>query len=155
MSNPFVDSRGWPVVDRLLVDAFRHQVALAGDVPVWWGTAFPPADEVPDPLDPDPFRPPAGRVMRLPGGGINAEGYQDLWRIEVLTLGRTKPESDELTTGVRQFLADLDGEDWAGVGIDRVRENEGPGRIPDVDQDVRAVPTTWGVIVRRQPRLLL
>lgn len=153
MSNLFVDPQGWPVVDRLLVDAFRQQVLLDG-VTVWWGTSFPPIDDIPDPDDPDPFRPPAGRVMRLPGGGINPEGYEDLHRIEVLTLGRTRPESDALTAGVRQLLAELDGEDWAGVGIDRVREQEGPGRIPDVDQDVRAVPTTWGVLVRRQPRLL-
>jgi hypothetical protein len=142
VSNPFVDPRGWPVVDRLLVAAFRELVTLP-DADVWWGTAFP--DEVPYP---------AGRVIRLPGGGINPEGYEDLHRIEVLTLGRTRPESDALTAGVRQTLADLDGEDWSGVGIDRIREESGPGRVPDPNEDLRAVPTTWGVLVRRQPRLL-
>lgn len=152
MSSPYVNARGWPVVDRLLVDAFRQLVTVPGQT-VWWGTAFPSPDD-PPPAGQDPFGPPAGRVLRLPGGGINAEGYEDLHRIEVLTLGRTRPESDTLTAGVRQTLAELDGEDWAGVGIDRIREENGPGPIPDVDQDVRAVPTTWGVLVRRQPRLL-
>lgn len=145
--NPFLSPRGWPQVDKLLVDAFRQLVTLP-DATVWWGTAFP-APDAPAPAGEPPYQPPAGRVIRLPGGGKNPEAYEDLHRIEVLTLGRTKRESDDLTDAVRQVMSDLDAEEWAAVGIDRIREETGPGRIPDPDEDVRAVPTTWGVLVRR------
>lgn len=136
--NPFIDSRGWPVVDRLLAAAFTELVTIPGRTVVW-GTVLG-ADVVY----------PAGRVQRLPGGGINAEGYQDLVRVEVVSYGTDRPESDELTAGVRAVMAELNCGEYGGVGLDRVREDSGPGRIPDPNADLRAVPTVWSVTVRQQ-----
>lgn len=138
MSNPFVDARGWPVIDRLLADLFAEQVLLDGQ-PVWAGTALSDGQSFP-----------AIRVQRLPGGGINADAYQDVSRIEVATFGRTRPESDALTAQVRQLMADLSDDEYADVSVDSVVEESGPGRLPDPNEDLRAVPTTWSVTARRQ-----
>lgn len=137
--SPYLDDRGWPVIDRLLVAYFTATVALDDDVPVHWATALGTDVEFP-----------ACRVMRLPGGGINRDQYEDVSRIEVTTFGRTRQESDALTAQVRQGLADLDNDEFAGVGIDAIREENGPGRIPDPDEDLRAVPTVWSITARQQ-----
>ena len=155
----FVDERGWPIVDRLLADAFRQLVHLDG-VELWCGTDLRadtgPADDGlveqaerwgDEPLEEEL---PAIRVQRLPGGGINADGYEDLNRIEVISYGRTRSESDSLTAQIRGVMADLSDEEWAGVELDRIREDTGPGRIQDINRDVRAVPTVWRVTVRQQ-----
>lgn len=136
MSNLYLDSRGWPIVDRLLVAYLAERVTLPG-VSVAWGTVFG-EDR------------PAGRVQRLPGGGVNVDGYQDLSLIEIVTLGLDRPQSDDMTAQVRQAMADLSDDEYADVGIDTIRETAGPGRVPDPDPDVRAVPTTWAVPARRQ-----
>lgn len=142
--HPYVDARGWVLVDRLLVAYFTERVALDAGNPIRWATALVAADQ-----------PPMGRVMRLPGGGINRDGYQDLSRIEVTTWGRTRPESDQMTAQVRQLMADLDDEgEYADLSIDRCQEDLGPGRIPDVNEDVRAVPTVWSVVARKQYHLI-
>lgn len=142
-SHPYVDARGWVLVDRLLVALFTEQVALGDGATVTWATALTAATQ-----------PPMGRVMRLPGGGINRDGYQDLSRIEVTTWGRTRPESDTMTAQVRQLMADLDCGDYLDVSIDRIVEDLGPGRVPDVNEDLRAVPTVWSVTARQQPHLI-
>lgn len=160
--NEFVDERGWPIVDRLLADAFRELVHLDG-VELWCGTDLRadsdtgPDDERLDaesaerwgdePLEQEL---PAIRVQRLPGGGINVDGYEDLNRIEVVSYGRTRSESDSLTAQIRGVMDDLSDEEWSGVELDRIREDTGPGRIQDINRDVRAVPTVWIVIVRQQ-----
>lgn len=134
----YLDPRGWVLVDRLLVAAFRELIALPGKT-IYWGTVLD--DEVDFP---------AGRVQRLPGGGINADGYEDVSRIEVVTWGTDRPESDAMTAQVRTVLADLSDDEYGGVELDRIREDSGPGRIPDPNQDLRAIPTSWTVITRRQ-----
>lgn len=134
----FLDARGWPIVDRLLAAACREHVTLPGAT-VAWGTVLTKDQAFP-----------AARVQRLPGGGINSDGYQDVARIEITTYGTTREESDALTARVRQLMADLSDDEYAGVGLDRISEDSGPGRIPDPNEDVRAVPTNWSVVVRQQ-----
>lgn len=136
---PFIDARGWVLVDRLMVHLFAARVALADQAPVHCATVLT-----------DQHHWPAIRVERLPGGGINADGYQDVSRIQITTYGRTRPESDDLTAQVRQLMSDLSDDEYADVGIDRISEETGPGRIPDPDQDLRVVPTTWSVTARQQ-----
>lgn len=136
--HPYVDARRYPVVDRLLVAYFAANVGLADDTPVHWATALAADVEYP-----------AGRVMRLPGGGINSDHYQDTSRIEVTTWGRDRVESDALTAQVRQLMADLDCGDYLDISIDRVQEDLGPGRVPDPNEDLRAVPTVWSVVARQ------
>lgn len=138
MGNRFVDSQGWVVVDRLLADMFMTHVSVAGSQ-VYSGTT----------LNEDQTFP-AIRVQRLPGGGINADRYQDESRIEVVSWGLTRPQSDDLTAQVRQLMSDLDDGDYDNVSIDRVYETSGPGVIPDPNEELRAVPTTWSVTARRQ-----
>lgn len=138
LPNPFLDARGWPVMDRLLAAACREHVTLPGKS-VAWGTVL---------TDDQAF--PAGRVQRLPGGGINADGYEDVSRIEITTYGTSRAESDQLTAQVRQLMAELSDDEYAGVGFDRIREETGPGRIPDPNEDLRAVPTVYSVTARQQ-----
>lgn len=133
----YLDARGWPIIDRLLAAMFRDLVHVEGKT-VQVGTVITVEQW------------PAIRVQRLPGGGINADGFQDLSRIEVVTYAETRPESDLLTAQVRQLMADLSDDEYAGVGVDRIREETGPGRIPDPNEDLRAVPTTWVVVARQQ-----
>ena len=142
-ASTFLDSDGWPVVDRLLADAFRQLIAIPG-AEVYAGTRLNAETDIDQSLWP------AIRLQRLPGGGRGRDNYQDVCRIEVVTFGRTRPESDDLTAQVRRVMADLSDEEWAGVGLDRIGEDSGPGPIPDPNQDIRAVPTTWTVIVRQQ-----
>lgn len=142
-ASPYVDPRGWVLVDRLLVAYFTARVALGDAAFVTWRTALVAEDQAP-----------MGRVMRLPGGGINRDGFQDLSRIEITTFGRTRPESDDMTAQVRQLMADLDCDEYADIGIDTVREDLGPGRVPDVNEDVRAVPTVWSVTARKPYHLI-
>ncbi len=140
----FLDARGWPVIDRLLADRFQAAVTIPGKT-VRVGTVL-----VDDGTEPPDSLFPAIRVQRLPGGGINADGYEDVSRIEITTWGTTRPESDALTAQVRAAMHDLSNDEWAGVGLDRIREETGPGRIPDPNQDLRAVPTVWVVVARQQ-----
>ena len=140
----FLDPQGWPLVDRLLVNRFKATVTIPGKQ-VQIGTAL-----VDDGTEPPERMFPAIRVQRLPGGGINTDGYEDVNRIEITTWGTTRPESDALTAQVRAAMYELDNDEWAGVGLDRIREETGPGRIPDPNQDLRAVPTVWIVVARQQ-----
>lgn len=132
----YLDDRGWPLIDRLLVGLFTEHIVT------------PELAECGTVLHTGTY--PAIKVVRLPGGGINADGYEDVSRIEITTYGRTRPESDTLTAQVRQLMADLSDDEYAGVGVDRIREETGPGRIPDPDEDINAVPTTWSVTARQQ-----
>lgn len=138
MSNPYLDVRGWPVIDRLLARMFLDLVQVDGQ-PVWAGTALTAGQVFP-----------AIRVQRLPGGGINSDGYQDVSRVEIVSWGVTRPQSDAMTAQVRQLMFDLSDDEYAGVGIDRVFEENGPGRVPDPDETLRAVPTIWSVTARQQ-----
>lgn len=140
----FVDERGWPVIDRLLVAAFTELVVVAGKTVRWGTTLTDDGTQPPEELFP------AGRVMRLPGGGFDSNRIFDRSRIEVMTWGTTRPESDSMTAQVRQVMADLANGEYAGVGLDRITEDQGPGRIPDPREDLRAVPTTWVVVARQQ-----
>lgn len=135
--NEFIDEQGWAVVDRLLAACFQEQVLIDGS-PVEAGTS----------LRDRPY--PAILVERLPGGGINVESYEDVSRIAITSYGRTKPESIALTAQIRTLMAGLSNDEYAGVGLDRIFEETGPGRIPDPNEDLHAVPTTWSVTARRQ-----
>jgi hypothetical protein len=143
MANAYVDPRGWPIIDRLLAKMFSDLVTIGGQA-VYAGTVLRDGQTWP-----------AIRVQRLPGGGINDDGYQDVSRVEVTTWGRTRPESDDLTAQVRYLMHDLSCDEYAGVSVDIIREESGPGRVPDPDEDLRAVPTSWTVTARYQPRLAL
>lgn len=136
-SNPFLDNDGWPLCDRLMADAYRARVTVADGVGVYSGTRFA-ADTAA----------PAIRTSRLPGGG--REQHQDRHRLEVLVLGRTRAESDAMLAQVRASNTELANEEWAGVELDAVREETGPGRIPDPNPSVVAVPLTIVVVVRQQ-----
>lgn len=132
-----VDGRGWPIVEQILVEAFTELVDVG--VPVYVGTVTQPEQQWP-----------AIRVQRLPGGGKDANRVNDRSRIEVVTFGTSYPQSAALTEQVRTIMGDLDNGEFRDVGLDRITEEAGPGRIPDPNQDLRAVPTTWTVVTRQQ-----
>lgn len=134
----FLDQHGWPVIDRLLAELFRQRLVVP-DKSITVGTVLN-----------DDVAYPAVLVERIPGGGRNADDYEDVNRIQVTTFGTTRPESDSLTAQVRHELANLSDDEFDDVGVDRITEETGPGRVPDPDQDLRAVPTTWSVIARQQ-----
>ncbi|NYD36821.1 hypothetical protein [Actinomycetospora corticicola] len=136
-ANVFLDADGWPLVDRLLADLYRHHVTVADTATVYSGTRFL-ADTAA----------PAIRCSRLPGGG--REQHQDRHRIEVLTWGRTRAESDAILAQVRGLNAEYSDEGWADVELDRIREDTGPGRVPDPNPSVVPVPLTLVVTVRQQ-----
>lgn len=141
MSNVFLDSDGWPLTDKLLADLYRNNVAVLDGSPVYSGTRFQP--------EPSETQPPAIRTSRLPGGGINSR-HEDVARLEVLCLGRSRAESDSMLAQVRSLNRTYRDEGWAGVELDAIREESGPGRIPDPNPSVVAVPITLDVVTRQQ-----
>lgn len=162
----FIDDRGWPIIDKLIANLLWANVVLAG-VPVYADTDLrsrlaPHPDDVgePPPLFADvPDTAPAAvevvqwpaiAVERLTGGGINVDGYEDTARIQVTAFGLTRADSDAMSAQIRGLMLDVSDEGWAGVELDRIREDTGPGRIQDPVEDLRAVPTRWVVKARNQ-----
>ncbi|GAA1402009.1 hypothetical protein GCM10009613_61220 [Pseudonocardia kongjuensis] len=162
----FLDEDGWPIIDKLIANALWATVKIGG-VPVYADTDLRGGRMAPHPDDPEPLfhdvddehvplpreervEWPAIAVERLPGGGINTDGYEDTARIQVTAFGLTRSDSDAMTAQIRGLMRELSDEGWAGVELDRIREDSGPGRIPDPVEDLRTVPTRWVVKARNQ-----
>lgn len=166
----FIDARGWVIVDKAIAHYLWTHVVVDGQ-PVYADTdlrsrmAMHPDDaaelaaQAPDdgyddqPLDDDAddlVQWPAIVVERLPGGGINSDGYEDLARIQVTAFGLTRSQSDDMTAQIRGLMHDLSDDEYRDLEFDRIREDSGPGRIPDPNEDLRTVPTRWTVKTRIQ-----
>jgi hypothetical protein len=89
-------------------------------------------------------------VVNRVGGGALRQGYQDNALVEVAALCATRPESVALTNAVRQRLVRGRMIATSHGLIDRVGETTAPMQIPDLNPDVRRIPSTWEVISRIQ-----
>jgi hypothetical protein len=85
------------------------------------------------------------------GGGADRLGLQDSAIVEVATYAATRPESQALTRLVRERLSGLRGVQTTAGFIDSISEFSAPIPIPDLNPDVRRVPSTWTVVSRLQP----
>ena len=103
------------------------------------GTAVPA--EIPDPYI---------CLQRVPGGGSNPQGWQDIALVEVQTWARTRPESMALNNAIRDRLAGRRGVSTSFGLIDRIAEAGPPTQLPYADEEMRWVPSTWRVTSRTQ-----
>ena len=163
----FIDSRGWVIADKVVAHYLWRNVVVEGK-PVYADTdlrtrlaphpddvGLPPYNDVATPAMPpareEPVQWPAILVERTPGGGINADGYEDLARLQITAFGLTRNQSDAMTAEIRGLMHDLSDGEYLELEFDRIREDTGPGRVPDPNEDLRAVPTRWTVRTRNQP----
>lgn len=84
------------------------------------------------------------------GGGADRLGLQDSAIVEVATYAVTRPDSQALTAQVRQRLSGLRGVLTSAGFVDSISEFAAPVPIPDLNPDVRRVPSTWTVVSRLQ-----
>lgn len=84
------------------------------------------------------------------GGGADRLGLQDSAIVEVATYTATRPASQALTKQVRDRLSGLRGVQTGAGFIDAISEFAAPIPIPDLNPDIRRVPSTWTVISRVQ-----
>ena len=84
------------------------------------------------------------------GGGADRLGLQDSAIVEVATYTATRPASQALTKQVRDRLSGLRGVQTGAGFIDAISEFTAPIPIPDLNPDIRRVPSTWTVISRLQ-----
>lgn len=87
------------------------------------------------------------RVLRVGG---SSTGWEDRPIVEVTTFVELRPDSVRLTDAVRECLNDLRNVATTAGLVDKIRETEGPVQIPDLNPDVRRVPTYWRVTTRKQ-----
>ncbi|ALE77675.1 hypothetical protein WY02_03540 [Pseudonocardia sp. AL041005-10] len=156
----FIDERGWMIVDKAIAHYLWTHVQIGGqqvyfDTDLRTRLAPHPDDlslyaDVQDDPAPDAVQWPAGAVERLPGGGINVDGYEDLARIQVTAFGLTRDQSDAMTAQIRGLMHDLSDGEYLDLEFDRIREDTGPGRVPDPVEDLRTVPSRWTVRTRQQ-----
>lgn len=93
--------------------------------------------------------PPVIQVART-GGGSDRPGLQDSALVEITCFAATRPASAGLNTQVRAELAGAYGVPTAHGFLDRIGEFTAPVQIPDPNQDIRKVPSTWTVVSRLQ-----
>lgn len=120
------------------IDVEKALIELLEDLaPGAVGTAVP--EFVPDPYI---------CVQRVPGGGSNSQGWQDIALVEVQTWAKTRPESTALNNEIRNRLAGRRGVDTTLGFIDRIVEAGPPTQLPWADEEQRWVPSTWRVTSR-------
>lgn len=112
---------------------------LADLAPGKIGTAVP--DEIPNPYI---------CIQRVPGGGSNPQGWQDVALVEVQTWAITRPESTTLNNAIRDRLAGRRGVETSYGLIDRIVEAGPPTQLPWADELQRWVPSTWQITSRKQ-----
>lgn len=103
------------------------------------GTAVP--ENIPDPFI---------CIERVPGGGSNSQGWQDIALVEVQTWAKTRPESMALNNAIRDRLAGRRGVGTSLGLIDRIAEAGPPTQLPYADEEQRWVPSTWRITSRTQ-----
>lgn len=97
----------------------------------------------------DDLEQPTIQVNRT-GGGADRLGLQDSAIVEVVTFAATRPASQALTKQVRDRLSGLRGVQTSFGFIDSIAEFTAPVPIPDLNPDIRRVPSTWTVVSRLQ-----
>jgi hypothetical protein len=87
------------------------------------------------------------RVNRT-GGPVRP--WEDNATVEVTCFCRTRPESAELNKQVVATLNDLRGVQTTAGLIDKISNFVAPFQVPDLNPDIRKVPSTWTVTSRLQ-----
>lgn len=87
------------------------------------------------------------RVNRTGGA---ATQLQDAAVVEVTCLKETRPESAALNQRVRAALISVRGRQTAAGFIDKIAETTAPIPLPNFNEDLRQVSSTWTVTSRLQ-----
>lgn len=87
------------------------------------------------------------RVNRTGGA---ARQTQDAAVVEVTCLKETRPASAALNQQVRQLLLGIRGRQTTAGFIDKIAETTAPIPLPNFNEDLRQVTSTWTVTSRLQ-----